>query len=343
MMLKQSPVPWIITLVMGIYVYGLTFHAKNQQAPEPSYHFYDTAVVVVDIRHARGQHDVFGQYHNIVEGKRQLVSPRQVGQGRYKLVFPVNSPRPATLYVDDGALQIFLVPGDTTLKVRMAYMPAAYRFDSLHFEGKLANVCTYYKDKSERFDEVRVRANRLTITAEDFSAFSAKQDSAAARELAFLAEREVFDVLPPWFTNFEKNEILYQKAYLKLSQAYNRDVPEALLDQVSIDNQGAVFSYYYYLYLRTYLARYYPMDSLAAPGDPVAFERLVTDHHMHIADSLLSDGIHDVFLTRTIFQYLQQDKLDIARELFRRYRSSFFSQKYVRFLEMQLDLKVPAS
>ena len=43
--------------------------------------------------------------------------------------------------------------------------------------------------------------------------------------------------------NFEKNEVLYHKAYLKLSKAFNRDVSGEYLDQLPVHNEEAVFSY----------------------------------------------------------------------------------------------------
>lgn len=329
MMMNHSLFPWMITALMGVFVYGLTYHAHHQLPPEPSYQFYDTACVTVHIRGTTGIHDIYGRYNNIIEGKRQLVKARLLDEQRYRLTFEVNSPRPALLYIDDEPLEIFLVPGDTSLRLDLRYLPETFRFDSLVFSGKLANVCTYYQDKLNRFGRVHLRAAQHLVATDDFPVLAAKLDSMAARELAFLAEREVFATLPQWFVNFEKSDILYQKAYLKLSQAYNRQIAPGLLDEAVVQNSGAVFSYYYYLYLQTYLTWHHPGDP-QVPQEQVAL-------HLAVADTMLRGAPHDVFMTRTIFQQLQQGEVMFARELLDRYEARFASQKYARFLRTQID------
>lgn len=327
-MMNHSLFPWMITALMGVFVYGLTYHARHQRPPEPSYQFYDTACVTVDVRGTISAHDIYGRYNNIIEGKRQLVKARPAGPQRYRLTFEVNSPRPALLYIDDEPLEIFLVPGDTSLHLSLRYVPETFRFDSLAFTGKLANICAYYQAKLNRLGRMHLRATQHLVATDEFLVLASKLDSMAARELAFLAEQEVFATLPQWFVNFEKSDILYQKAYLKLSQAYNREVSPALLDQAVLQNTGAVFSYYYYLYLQTYLTWHYPSQK----PDPQAQVAL----HLAVADTMLRGAPHDVFMTRTIFQQLQQGEVDFARDLLDRYEARFASQKYARFLRTQV-------
>ena len=333
--MKHSAIPWAMTVIMGLYVYGLTFYAKNRVPPEPSYEFYDTTCVVIRVHDPEAFHDVYGRYNNILEGQYELVKAR-VEANHYKLVFQVNSPRPAMLYVDDQALEIFLVPGDTSLNIDVYVNPLTYQFDSLAFHGRTRNICQYYKDKADRFDQTHIRSKRGIVATGDFDQFTSKLDSMAARELAFLAEREIFAVLPDWFARFEKNEILYQKAYLKLSNAYNQEVSPDLLDQINIDNEGAVFSYYYYLYLKTYLAHYLQKLGPPGPKEDEAQMLAYTKAQLQLADSLLSGEPHDVFLTRSIFHQVKQGKTESAKALLVQYESSFHKQKYVRFLRSQI-------
>ncbi|MEM7367330.1 MAG: hypothetical protein AAF587_01945 [Bacteroidota bacterium] len=335
--MKHSAIPWALTVIMGLYVYGLTFYAQNRVPPEPSYDFYDTTCVSVQIHDPESLHDVYGRFNNILEGHYELIKAR-VEQKQYKLVFQVNSPRPAMLYIDDKALEIFLVPGDTSLKIDVHVNPVTYQFDSLIFHGKTKNICQYYLDKAVRFDQVHIRSKRGIIVSEDFESYVSKLDSMAARELAFLAEREIFSTLPDWFARFEKNEILYQKAYLKLSAAYNQDISPKLLDHIAIDNQGAVFSYYYYLYLKTYLAHQLQDQIDLSPGGDSLQLLKFTKAQLQVADSLLSGVPHDVFLTRSIFHQMTQGRTEIAEELLAQYESTFHQQKYVRFLHNQLTL-----
>lgn len=335
--MKHSAIPWALTVIMGLYVYGLTFYAQNRVPPEPSYDFYDTTCVSIQIHDPESGHDVYGRFNNIIEGEYELIKAR-LEQEQYKLVFQVNSPRPAMLYIDDKALEIFLVPGDTSLKIDVHVNPVTYQFDSLIFHGRTKNICQYYWDKSVRFDQVHIRSKRGIVTSEDFKSFGAKLDSMAARELAFLAEREIFATLPDWFARFEKTEILYQKAYLKLSAAYNQDVSSDLLDHISIDNQGAVFSYYYYLYLKTFLSNQIQSRTAKPTGGDSAQLYAFTKAQLQFADSLLSGEPHDVFLTRSIFHQLSQGRPEIAEELLALYEPTFHKQKYVRFLRNQLTL-----
>jgi hypothetical protein len=272
---------------------------------------------------------LYGQFNNILEGKRQVVKARSEA-GQYLLRFEVNSPRPAVLFVNDEPVEVFLVPGDTSLHIDLYWTSPFDRIDSASFEGQNADICQYYRTKAAKFDQVHLRATRHTIASVDLARYGSKLDSMAAQELAFLSEQEVFSPLPTWFALFEKNEILYQRAYLKLAAAYNRTVDHNLLDHPPIDNGGAVFSYYYYLYLNAYFAQ---LESDSLPG--VNYKGQI-ERHMALADSLLTDGPRDVFMTRVIFQYLNQGRRQLAEELFAQYRTSFSRPKYARFLEAQL-------
>ncbi|MEL6842293.1 MAG: hypothetical protein AAFP02_03695, partial [Bacteroidota bacterium] len=244
--------PFLIMLLVASLVYGLTYHAENRQKPQPSYDFYQPAVVWISVPDTNAEPAIYGQYHNILEGKREFVASSPVIPGKWRMDFRVNSPRPAMLYINDQPVEVFLVPGDSTLGLHFN-LDSLENLEKLQFEGDFASICRYLQKKYHRFEQVQVRSNRKLIAETDFSTFTVKLDSMAAHELAFLAEQEVFTTLPPWFVKFEKNDILYQKAYLKRSQAYNRDIDTSLLDQVLINNQAAMFSHYYYLYLSTHL------------------------------------------------------------------------------------------
>ena len=68
-----------------------------------------------------GEPLIYGQFNNILEGKRQLVTADSVESHVHRLRFHVNSPRPALLYVDDHPIQLMLVPQDTSLHVGVYY------------------------------------------------------------------------------------------------------------------------------------------------------------------------------------------------------------------------------
>lgn len=338
---KNTLIPWIITLGLGVYVYGLTYHAKNRPTPAPVYDFYDTALVKIQIRQSEDLHDVYGMYNNIIEGQKQIVKAQTAIGGNYRLMFRVNSPRPATLFVDDQAIEVFLVPGDTTLDIRMVVDPATYLLDSLSFAGKTAEICSYYRSKQTDFSDFHIRSKRNTANSEDFSVFCSELDSMAQRELDYIGEKDEEAGLPEWFVDFEESEILYQKAYLKLSNAYNRDIPVNMLDQIPVNSQEAVFSYYYYLYLKTYFAS---LDTSPVAVDllnPNARYETLSRRHLVAADSLLEGEMHDVYLTRVIFSNLKRQNEPFARELLEAFTGKFNRMKYERFLKFQMRNAAP--
>lgn len=338
---KNTLIPWIIVLGMGAYVYGLTYHAKNRPAINPVYDFYDTAVVKVEMLKSDDLHDVFGMYNNIIEGQKQIVKAFANPGGKYRLVFRVNSPRPATLFVDDQAIEVFLMPGDTTLSISLHVDPATYLVDSLDFKGKTAKVCRYYLNRRDHFRDFHLRSKRNALNSEDFQTFSTELDSMAQGEIGYLYEQDEAVALPEWFVDFEESEILYQKAYLKLSNAYNREVPPSLLDRIPINSEGAVFSYYYYLYLKTYFSN---QDTTVAEVDmmrPEARYEALTSGHLAAADSLLEGEMHDVYITRVIFSNLKRQNNAFAARLIDTYSGRFNRKKYERFLKYQLEKILP--
>lgn len=330
-------IPVIMLLLVASLVYGLTYHAEHRQKPQPSYDFYQPAVVWIIAADSSAELEVYGQYQNILQGKREFVASSKVVPGQWRMDFSVNSPRPAMLYVNDQPVEVFLVPGDSTLEMVLRLDSLERPYD-IRFAGENAKICRYLQKKYNQFQQVQVRSNRKLIAETEFSVYTGKLDSMAAHELAFLTEQEVFTTLPEWFVKFEKNDILYQKAFLKRSQGYNRDVDTSLYDQVLINNQAAMFSHHYYLYLNIYL------QGLAgiAPNPPSAEDPGYEAWHrncIQIANEQLLAGPKDVYLTREIFGMLLDTKFELAAEMLKKYQGQFTSKKYLRFLQLQLELR----
>ncbi len=318
---------------LALFVFGLTYRAEHSGPPDPTYDFYDSASVKIRIHGSEGIHDIFGRYNHILHGQRILIKADLVAEGMYQLSFPIYSPRPAMLYVDDDAHEIFLNPGDTTLQIELWYDPISFTFDSIHYKGSLASVCQYYHNKAQQFHRSHIRGLRNTLEADDFATFCSRLDSMAAWELGLLSEQQFRSALPDWFVEFERNDILYQKAYLKLAQSLNRQVDSALLDYPLLDNEGASFSYYYYLYLHTYFSQF-----LLQAGD-LSGEVQGSDLYRQLpyADSLLRGSPHDVFFTRVIYSLIQQRELELASEMLHTFRDRFGSKKYYRYLRKRLE------
>lgn len=326
-------IPWFMVLLVAAFVYGLSYRATHRSPSPPGYDFYDSARVTVQIHGSDTDHDIFGRYNHILHGQRVLIKAQQLAPGKYELLFPVYSPRSAMLYVDDEALDIFLNPGDSTLEVSLWYRPEVYAFDSIAYQGELASVCRYYLAKARRFNRTHIRGYRNTLVADDLMTFSARLDTMAAMELGMLAEQQVLGGLPEWFVDFERNDITYQKAYLKLTQAMELDTLPAWLDQPPLDQEAAAFSYYYYLYLHTYLAclPVHVPEDLEDPEARRAYGELL------LADSLLSGNPHDVFVTRVMYEVMEPGRLALARRLLRDFGPGLFSRKYYRYLTRRLE------
>ena len=258
--MRHPVFPWIIFIFTGFYIMALSYYAENREPSDPSYNFYDSTTVEIISHGLQELPEVYGQFNNILEGRRQIVAAKDIDSSRQKLVFRVNSPRPTKIYLNEEALEVILLPGDSSLKLYAKFTEDG-KLETLDFKGSSSPMANYYWKKKERLRQQNIRASRHVVLTEGFEDYAQAVDSMAAKELVFLVEQEVFSTLPEWFVQFEKNEILYQKAYLKLSAAYNSQVDANLLDQVKINNQGAVFSYYYYLYLDAFFSHLQPKSS----------------------------------------------------------------------------------
>ncbi len=321
-------IPWVVVSLMTVYVSGLSYYANHRSMPEPAFDFYGTSDVLLSLasEQGAGKDVVLGTFNNIIEGERQTVAAEEDAPGVYRVPFRVNSPRSAFLYINDIPIEIFLVP-DSSLKVTARYDSENFEVDSLAFEGYTEGICRYYREKSRKFLRRHIRAYRNTVVADSLSLHAHILDSLAVHELAHLLIRSTPNELPQWFIHFEKNEILYQKAYLKLSNAYNRLVYPGYLDEIETHNEEAVFSYYYYLYLKALI-----QSNIDVKEDQpsTALELLA------VADTLLMDEVRDVYLTSTIFDFIRNNELTQASELLQRFSGTFSKKKYERFLQKQL-------
>lgn len=328
--MRHPVFPWIILVFMGLYVLALSFYSDNRGPSDPSYNFYDSTTVEIFCWGLEESSEVYGRFNNILEGKKQIVAGKEIDATRQKLVFRVNSPRPATIYINEEAADVILLPGDSSLKLNVYFSSKDGSLKAINFSGKSALMADYYLEKKRQLKEQNIRASRHVVLKEGFVNYAKAVDSMAARELAFLVEQEVFNSFPDWFVEFEKNEVLYQKAYLKLSASYNKDVDEEFLDEVNINNPQAVFSYYYYLYLNTYFTHLLqPQQKELSHEDMIA-------RQLELADSLLTDETHDVFISRMIFQQLAMNNYELSEKLYIQYKKKFNSQKYKRYLKTQL-------
>ena len=327
-MSKNAIYPATLMTLIAAYIALLAYKASNQTLPTPDYDFYDTTYIHIHISPNVELYDVYGVYNNILEGQRELVKAYIAEDSVYKLAFQVNSPRPGFVYINNEAINIFLAP-DSALHLHVDFNQSGQQIDTMEFSGYTAEISRYYKAKSLEFNNVRLRSTRNTIVEENLCEYSSTMDSIAKEERTFLALYNLDRPLPPWFIRFEQSEIAYQKAYLKLAEAQNSPQNTPCLDEIDLNNEGAKFSYYYYLYVKSYIRKY--LTENVDPSQPKDVEA-----YLSVADTLLDGEVHDLYMTRSIFELLRRKRIPLAGKLIRRYEEKFNSKKYLRFLEYQL-------
>lgn len=329
----RTAAPIVITLLVSGYIASLAYFQKYIQKSEPAFNFYSKSVVKVDIFPKNQPYAVQGTFNNVIEGQRKIVQSDSDSAGVYALPFEVNSPRQATVYVEGEAIEIFIIP-DSTLTVKVELNPQGGNIDSISFAGATASMCKYYRLKNHLFGNAKLKSSKHTANTENLLAYSKVLDSLTQIEDNFIDKMQAEMKLPNWFSNFEKNELMYEKAYLKYAHAGNSPAPEGYLDAVPADKKEAVFSYYYYLYLNSLIAQ--NVKNTASPADTSVKSAILKQ--LSIADTLLKSETHDVFITRIIFAQIQRGNEDFAKELFQKF-GNFKEQRYYRFLKTKLKVK----
>ena len=327
-MSKNAIYPATLMTLIAAYIALLAYKASNQGQPTPAFDFYDTTFIHVNIQPKTELYDVHGVYNNILEGQRELVKAQIETDSLYKLAFQVNSPRPGIVYINNEAINVFLAP-DSSLQIDVEFNANGQEIDSIAFSGYTADISRYYKRKSLEFKHIRMRAKRHTLRADDFCEYAATLDSMAQKERTFLALFNLDYPLPTWFVGFEQSEIAYHKAYLKLSGFPDSVQTPDCLDHIPLSEEKAKFSYYYFLYVKSYIKRYLENSDLNRDPNEIEVQ-------LAVADTLLDGEVHDLFLTRSIFELLRRSHNQLAKKLMNRYENSFNSKKYFRFLDFQL-------
>lgn len=329
----NSIIPWVIVFMMSIYVIGLSYYATHRTVPEPAFAFYNTTQVNVRVYPSEMDHSVYGIFHNIIESSRKTLEaqPDSLEEGQFVVNFEVNSPRPAELYLNDNPISIFLIP-DSNLSVSLFYDSLSQEIDSVSFQGFTEGICNYYREKNTSLGRSQVRAFQTSMASPDLLQQARFFDSLARNELSFLLIRSDPNRLPSWFIDFEKNEILYQKAYLKLFTAKNQEPYPGYLDEVMLSNEGAVFSYYYYLFLDTYFNKI-----LADQGQALATGVAGRVNLLNTAAKELVGESFEVYATRVVFQFLNQNGVAETKRLMEQVRPLFDARKYLRFLAREIE------
>ncbi|MFK7970912.1 MAG: hypothetical protein AB8F95_11120 [Bacteroidia bacterium] len=318
----KTIIPWVILTLLTAYVWGLSYYSSHRQPPDPAINFYLQSGLHVMLHGAdTSEVRVQGEFNNIIEGTQRQIQAVSKGADHWELAFELNSPRPARIYLNDTPLEVFLVQ-DSALNIN-AYFTEG-QLDTVIYSGPAAGICQYLAAKYHRFHRDQLAYFRNTKFEDNPVRHARLLDSLSRHELAFLLEQATPNALPDWFVAFEKNEILFQRAYLKLTNAPAGEPYTGYYDNIPAQDEGAVFSYSYYLYIRTLI-------------DRMGGKNASVSEKIAIADTLLADEPRDVFITRSLLSAWSKGDKETVRGLYEKFSPSFSKKKYARFLKMQME------
>ncbi len=193
-------------------------------------------------------------------------STRVVGDKLY-ITYEIMHPCYSQLAIETSRENFFILPNDT-LRISLPLGENSYT-------GKSSAINQYLRAKKKFLNlrDIRYAKGSLSSTAADLQTLKNSIDSISNLEIRFLEEQKARYQLPEWFVNFEKNDILYFAASVKINApSYRNDlqnkgepVPDDYFDfiqTVPVNNHEAVLSPYYVQYLGQLALHYVFTDSL---------------------------------------------------------------------------------
>lgn len=253
--------------------------------------------------------------------------------------FEIPCEYPSALYCNLGnsAFTAFLEPNDT-LKLNVILNDNS--IDTILFEGKTKILCDYYwlKQQTLKYWDLRIPLN---MAPKNTKAIKQNTDTLMHNELEFLSNYLSCNMLPEWFINTEQSQIIYlcnsfkesQKALFErfLHLQFNPDKDYyTSLDTLEINNPKAIFSYWYFNFLKSHLV-YKDIDVEKIKGDE--WKVLTTQKGLSKAKEVLTGEVRDIFEYECLNSYLNWTKeLDDYDELFTQHKNDFKDQYFVNDL-----------
>lgn len=205
----------------------------------------------------------------------------------------------------------FLIPNDT-LEVELDFSNWKLSDPEVNYIGEYAKISEYYQDKQAFFKGIDFvyQKGMLANMEPNLGIFKKKIDSIAKIETGFIKVYTKNNDLPGWFVNYEIADIKYsalglkysQPQLLQFTQGISKPVPEnyfSFLNELSLEDEDATLSIYYFLSLRDYI--YY---SLKAKQNAIPKDTTIKSYSLkefcNYSHSLLSPYISDVLIAREI-------------------------------------------
>lgn len=206
------------------------------------------------------------------------------------LQVPTRLAQRARIFIGEDRLQLWLIPKDTVhIQITSFDQPLSKRFS---FRGPSKNLQEYYLAKRITFATTSSQqALTAGANAPNLTQFSAQLDSITTKATSFLQAYLQNHSLPAWFVTYEKDEIRYQDAELRLYMpSYQIDYQKKrqtlpanyyrFLERLPIRNDSAQYHSNYQLFLSQYLPYYIHQKTgltYHSKGYQAAFDKYVNE------------------------------------------------------------------
>jgi len=251
-----------------------------------------------------------------------------------EFIIPCEYPSGIYFTVNNSSFTGFLLPKDT-LKVTVQ-LSDENTVKMIQYEGKTESICNYFLQKKQQlgYQDLRIPLNKAPAVLEKISI---NTDTLMRNELKFLKQYILHTHLPDWFIQTEKSQIIYlgnsykksQKAlfekHLNMPFKPNKEYYKSI-DTLLINNQDAIFSYWYFNFLNSYLV----YDNVNYENQSTEeWRNLTTKVALSKANENLTGEIRDIFKYNYLNSYLDQTK-DLKKydQFFQENQNDFSNTNY---------------
>jgi len=223
-------------------------------------------------------------------------------RGSYFLDLEIDRPTKSIVYIGTAEYNVFVLPHDTSTIVANSTAD-----NDLSFEGNAATINKFYLEKKKRlgYTNKNMPMLRELTSKATYRRLNEKMDSITDRESLFLNEYTSSKELPDWFLNYEKAEITYSCAGYKTQLPHANEVLHMFedslpsdyfdyLETIKIDNEQALLSKYYFMFLNDYFLRDLPVKEWKDLENPERTIKLV-DHQLLLSSSELTGRTKELF------------------------------------------------
>ena len=260
------------------------------------------------------------------------------GEKEKIIVLPCEYPSLIHVFIGNNGYSCCVIPKDT-LKITVSFTDSS-KIQAISFAGNTKSICDYYLEKQQElgYHDLRIPLNRVSGDLDDILK---NTDSLLNTELSFIKNYPGKNQLPEWFVNTEISQITYlcnsfkysREAYItkRLKKTFNpgSDYYRSV-DTLKIDNQDAIYSYWYYYFLKSHLVhRKLNLEGLSTKD----WMDLTTKTALEQASINLSKEVRDIFSYDYLYSYLKWTKNpDDFDSIFSAGKSNFTNQEYISIL-----------